>query len=150
QSIKSPRGGSLRVRGRGCQIVANLLCVIALIYKGKFAVRACGHGQLLAGGQRTRGADALGVVPAGLLHIQRRGDGDDVGGGSSFDLLLKLLSSEINEVKIAALDSINSRISLGFDIGDSGGKIRSAVSTARGSAGVVVSRMLDSLEKKLT
>ena len=35
--------------------------------------------------------------------------GDDVGGGSSFDLLLKLLSSEINEVKIAALDSINSR-----------------------------------------
>lgn len=76
--------------------------------------------------------------------------GDDVGGGSSFDLLLKLLSSEINEVKIAALDSINSRISLGFDIGDSGGKIRSAVSTARGSAGVVVSRMLDSLEKKLT
>lgn len=76
--------------------------------------------------------------------------GDDVGGGSSFDLLLKLLSSEINEVKIAALDSINSRISLGFDIGDSGGKIRSAVSTARGSAGVVVSTMLDSLEKKLT
>lgn len=76
--------------------------------------------------------------------------GDDVGGGSSFDLLLKLLSSEINEVKMAALDSINSRISLGFDIGDSGGKIRSAISTARGSAGVVVSRMLDSLEKKLT
>jgi hypothetical protein len=76
--------------------------------------------------------------------------GDGVGGGSSFDLLLKLLSSEIDEVKIAALDSINSRISLGFVIGDSGGKIRSAVNTARGSAGVVVSMMLDSLEKKLT
>jgi hypothetical protein len=76
--------------------------------------------------------------------------GDDVGGGSSFDLLLKLLSSEIDEVKISALDSINSRISLGFVIGDSGGKIRSAVNAARGSAGVVVSMMLDSLEKKLT
>lgn len=76
--------------------------------------------------------------------------GDDVGGGSSFELLFKLLSSEIDEVKIAALDSINSRISLGFVIGDSGGKIRSAVNTARGSAGVVVSMMLDSLEKKLT
>lgn len=76
--------------------------------------------------------------------------GDDVGGGSSFDLLLKLLSSEIDEVKIAALDSINSRISLGFVIGDSGGKICSAVNAARGSAGVVVSMMLDSLEKKLT
>lgn len=76
--------------------------------------------------------------------------GDDVGGGSSFELLLKLLSSEIDEVKIAALDSINSRISLGFVIGDSGEKIRFAVNTARGSAGVAVSMMLDSLEKKLT
>lgn len=76
--------------------------------------------------------------------------GDDVAGGSSFDLLLKLLSSEIDEVKIAALDSINSRISLGFVIRDSGGKIRSSVNAARGSAGVVVSMMLDSLEKKLT
>jgi hypothetical protein len=76
--------------------------------------------------------------------------GDNVGGGNSFDLLLKLLSSEIDEVKIAALDSINSRISLGFVIGDSVGKIRSAVNVARGSAGVVVTKMLDSLEKKLT
>jgi hypothetical protein len=75
--------------------------------------------------------------------------GDNVGGGNSFDLLLKLLSSEIDEVKIAALDSINSRISLGFVIGDSVGKIRSAVNVARGSAGVVVTKMLDSLEKKL-
>jgi hypothetical protein len=75
--------------------------------------------------------------------------GDDVGGSSSFDLLLKLLSSEIDEVKIAALDSINSRMSLGFVIGDSSGKIRSVVNKARGSAGVVVSIMLDSLEKKL-
>jgi hypothetical protein len=40
-------------------------------------------------------------------------------------------------------------MSLGFVIGDSSGKIRSVVNTARGSAGVVVSMMLDSLEKKL-
>ncbi|MES2833013.1 MAG: hypothetical protein V4695_13610 [Pseudomonadota bacterium] len=76
--------------------------------------------------------------------------GDDVGGVCSFNLLLKLLSSEIDEVKIAALDSINSRLSLGFAIGDSTEKIRSAVQVARGSAGVVVSIMLNSLEKKLT
>lgn len=76
--------------------------------------------------------------------------GDDVGGGSSFDLLLKLLSSEIDEVKIAALDSINSRISLGFVIGDSAEKIRSAIKAARSSAGIVASMVLDSLEKRLS
>ena len=75
--------------------------------------------------------------------------GDDVGGVGSFNLLLKLLSSEIDEVKIAALDSINSRLFLGFAVGESAEKIRSAVRAARGSAGIVVSMMLDSLEKKL-
>jgi hypothetical protein len=76
--------------------------------------------------------------------------GDDVGGVGSFNLLLKLLSSEIDEVKIAALDSINSRLSLGFVVGDSAEKIRSVVNAAKGSAGIVVSMMLDSLERKLT
>lgn len=71
----------------------------------------------------------------------------DVGGISSFDVLLELIAVENDEVKISALDSINSRISLGFVIGDSGGKIRSVVNAARGSAGIVVSMMLDSLEK---
>lgn len=75
--------------------------------------------------------------------------GDDVGGYNSFNLLLKLLSSEIDEVKIAALDSINSRLSLGFVLGESAGEIRSAIKAARRSAGVVASMVLDSLEKRL-
>jgi hypothetical protein len=75
--------------------------------------------------------------------------GDDVGGSSSFDLLLKLLSSEINEVKIAALDSMNSRLSLGFALGESAGRIRSAIKAARSSAGIVASMVLDSLEMRL-
>lgn len=76
--------------------------------------------------------------------------GDDVGGVDSFNLLLELLSSESDEVKIAALDSVNSRLSLGFVVGESAGRVRSAVNAARGSAGIVASMMLDSLEKKLT
>lgn len=75
--------------------------------------------------------------------------GDDVGGVCSFNLLLKLLCSEIDEVKTAALDSINSRLSLGFAVGESVGRIRSAVKAARSSAGPVASVMLDSLEKRL-
>lgn len=75
--------------------------------------------------------------------------GDDVGGVCSFNLLLKLLSSEIDEVKIAALDSINSRLSLGFAVGESAGRIRSAVKAARSSAGAVASVMLDYLESRL-
>ncbi|SFU80294.1 hypothetical protein SAMN05216350_105231 [Polaromonas sp. YR568] len=76
--------------------------------------------------------------------------GDDVGGADSFNLLLKLLSSDSDEVKIAALDSVNSRLSLGYVVGESAERIRSVIDSARGSAGAVVSMMLDSLEKKLT
>jgi hypothetical protein len=74
---------------------------------------------------------------------------DDVGGVCSFNLLLQLLSSENEEVRNAALDSINSRLSLGFPLGESVEKIRSAIKAARSSAGSVTSLMLDSLEKRL-
>jgi hypothetical protein len=73
----------------------------------------------------------------------------DVGGINSFDVLLELIAVENDEVKISALDSINSRISLGFALGESAGEIRSAVEAARSSAGTVASMVLDSLEKRL-
>lgn len=73
----------------------------------------------------------------------------DIGGGSSFDVLLELIAVESDEVKISALDSMNSRLSLGFALDESAGKIRSAIKAARSSAGIVASMMLDSLEKKL-
>lgn len=76
--------------------------------------------------------------------------GDNVGGVRSFELLMKLLSSESNEVKIAALDSINSRISLGFDFGEGSEQIRAAIEAIRGSAGIVVRKVLDSLENRIT
>lgn len=75
--------------------------------------------------------------------------GDDVGGENSFKLLIKLLSSESDEVKIAALDSINSRLSFGFVVDNHIEKIRSVIKVARLSTGILVSMMLDSLEKKL-
>lgn len=71
----------------------------------------------------------------------------DIGGGSSFDVLLELIAVESDEVKISALDSMNSRLSLGFALDESAGKIRSAIKAARSSAGIVASMMLDSLEK---
>ena len=73
----------------------------------------------------------------------------DVGGISSFDVLLELLAVENDEVKISALDSMNSRLSLGLALGDSAGRMRSAIKAARSSAGSVASMVLDSLEKKL-
>lgn len=73
----------------------------------------------------------------------------DVGGGSSFDVLLELIAVENDEVKISALDSMNSRLSLGYALGESAGRIRSAIKAARGSAGIVASMVLDSLEKRL-
>lgn len=75
--------------------------------------------------------------------------GDNVGGVRSFELLMKLLSSESNEVKIDALDSINSRISLGFDFGEGSEQIRAAIEAIRGSAGIVVRKVLDSLENRI-
>ena len=74
---------------------------------------------------------------------------DDVGGISSFDVLLELISVENDEVKISALDSVNSRLSLGFALGESAGRIRSAIKVARSSAGIAASMVLDSLESRL-
>jgi hypothetical protein len=73
----------------------------------------------------------------------------DVGGSSSFDVLLELIAMENDEVKISALDSINSRLSLGFALGERAAEIRSAIKAAKNSAGVVASMVLDSLEKRL-
>lgn len=73
----------------------------------------------------------------------------DVGGVSSFDVLLELIAMESDEVKMSALDSVNSRLSLGFALGESAGKIRSAINAARNSAGPVASMVLNSLERKL-
>jgi hypothetical protein len=74
----------------------------------------------------------------------------DVGGASSFDVLLELMAVENDEVKISALDSINGRLSLGFALGESPEGIRSAIKAARSSAGPVASMVLDSLEKRLS
>jgi hypothetical protein len=74
----------------------------------------------------------------------------DVGGVSSFDVLLELIAVENDEVKISSLDSMNSRLSLGFALGESPDRIRSAIKAARSSAGSVASMVLDSLEKKLS
>lgn len=74
----------------------------------------------------------------------------DVGGVSSFDVLLELIAVQNDEVKISALDSMNSLLSLGFDLGNSAGRIRSSIEAARNSAGAVASMVLDSLENKLT
>lgn len=73
----------------------------------------------------------------------------DVGGVSSFDVLLELMAVENDEVKISALDSMNSRLSLGFALGESAERIRTAIKAARRSAGIVASMVLDSLEKRL-
>jgi hypothetical protein len=73
----------------------------------------------------------------------------DVAGGRPIDVLLKLIAVENNDVKISALDSINSHLSLGVALGESTGETRSAIKAARSSAGTVVSMMLDSLEKRL-
>jgi hypothetical protein len=73
----------------------------------------------------------------------------DVGGISSFDVLLELIAVENDEVKISALDSVNSRLSLGLVLGESVVKIRSAIKIAKSSAGTVASMVLDSLEKRL-
>lgn len=73
----------------------------------------------------------------------------DVGGVSAFDVLLELIAVESDEVKISALDSMNSRLSLGSSLGESTGRIRSAIKAARNSAGIVASTVLDSLEKRL-
>lgn len=73
----------------------------------------------------------------------------DIGGIHSFDVLLELIAVENDEVKISALDSVNSRLSLGFVLGDSAENIRSAIKAARSSAGTVASMVLDSLEKRL-
>jgi hypothetical protein len=63
--------------------------------------------------------------------------------------LLALISSKSNKVKIAALDTINSLTSQGFEIGNSVEKIRAAVSSVRNTADSVSVMALDSLEKKL-
>jgi HEAT repeat protein len=68
---------------------------------------------------------------------------------SAFDVLLALVSSKSNEVKIAALDTINSLMSQGFEIDNSVEKIRAAVSSVRNTADSVSVMALDSLEKKL-
>jgi hypothetical protein len=73
----------------------------------------------------------------------------DFGGASSFNVLLELMAVENDEVKMSALDSINSRLSLGAAIGESAEKIRAAIKAARKSAGIVASIVLDSLEKRL-
>lgn len=74
----------------------------------------------------------------------------DVEGANSFDVLLDLTTVENDEVKISALDSINSRLSLGFAVGESLERMRSALKAARSSAGPVASIVLDSLEKRLS
>lgn len=74
----------------------------------------------------------------------------DVGGVGSFDVLLELIAVENDEVKISALDSMNSRLSLGFDLGESADRVRSSIKAARSSAGTVASMVLDSLEKRLS
>jgi len=73
----------------------------------------------------------------------------DVGGIISFDVLLELIAVESDEVKISALDSINSRLSLGSALVENVGDVRSAIKAARSSAGTAASVMLTSLEKRL-
>lgn len=74
----------------------------------------------------------------------------DFGGSSSFDVLLELIAVEDDGVKISALDSINSRLSLGFALGESPDRILSAIKAARNLASSVASIVLDSLEKRLS
>jgi hypothetical protein len=73
----------------------------------------------------------------------------DINGKESFNVLIKLIEVESDEVKISALDSINSHISYGLSIGEYSDKISFAIISARRSAGKVTSIMLDSLEKEL-
>ena len=75
--------------------------------------------------------------------------GDNVGGVREFEVLLKLLSNESDDVKIAAIDAINSCISLGFDVGENSKQIRDAIEVLRPSAGVVVTKVLNYLEQQL-
>lgn len=72
----------------------------------------------------------------------------DVGGVSSFDVLLELITVGNDEVRISALDSIHSQLSLGLTLGESTEKIRSAIEASKASAGAVASLVLDSLEKR--
>jgi hypothetical protein len=59
----------------------------------------------------------------------------------------RVAAGELVARATAALDQ--RRLSLGFALGESAGRIRSAIKAARGSAGIVASMVLDSLEKRL-
>lgn len=74
----------------------------------------------------------------------------DVGEIRSLDVLLELTAVENDEVKISALDSINSGLFLGVNLDERTEMIHSAIKVAKHSAGTVASIMLASLEKRLT
>jgi hypothetical protein len=68
---------------------------------------------------------------------------------NSFDVLLDLINAKSCDVRTAALDTINSLISQGFDAGEHVEKIRSAVLLTKNTADSISMKVLDSLEKKL-
>lgn len=68
----------------------------------------------------------------------------------SFDVLSALLQSTDHEVKLHALDSVNSLLSLGVDVGEHGASIRSALEAQRASLTSPVGvTLVDSLSRKL-
>ena len=77
QRGKFPSGGLAAALRRGQGIAYRVVAGLE-----RQAIRgACSHGQLLAAGQCTRGADAICGVPAAACNRQRGRDGEGVGAG---------------------------------------------------------------------